>query len=90
MKVLYLHQYFKTPIEGGAIRSWYLAKGMVDAGHDVVMITSHNQDHAVTKTIDGITVHYLPVYYDNKLKFIGRILSFIKFIFFAYKKKLKI
>jgi len=86
MKVLYLHQYFKTPIEGGAIRSWYLAKGMVDAGHDVVMITSHNQDHAVTKTIDGITVHYLPVYYDNKLKFIGRILAFIKFIFLAYKK----
>jgi len=86
MKILYLHQYFKTPIEGGAIRSWHLAKGMVDAGHDVVMITSHNHQKAVTKTIDGIKVHYLPVYYDNKLKFIGRVFSFIKFIFLAYKK----
>ena len=86
MKILYLHQYFKTPIEGGAVRSWYLAKSMVDAGHDVVMITSHNQPYAVSKTIDGITVHYLPVYYDNRLGFTGRILSFIKFFWLAFQK----
>jgi len=86
MKILYLHQYFKTPVEGGSVRSWHIAKGMVKAGHDVVMITSHNENTATTKIIDGITVHYLPVFYDNKLRFAGRIFSFIRFVFLALKK----
>ena len=34
MKILYLHQYFLTPEQGGAIRSYHLAKALVDAGHD--------------------------------------------------------
>ena len=45
MKVLYIHQYFRTPDEGGAIRSYYLAKGMVDNGIEVELITSHNKKY---------------------------------------------
>ena len=65
MKILYLHQYFRTPEEGGAIRSYYLAKGLVEHGIEVELITSHNENSVVTKNIEGIKVHYLPVFYDN-------------------------
>jgi hypothetical protein len=30
VKVLILHQHFNTPEKGGAIRSYYLAKALVD------------------------------------------------------------
>ncbi|WP_323755432.1 glycosyltransferase family 4 protein [Roseivirga sp.] len=84
MKILYIHQYFKTPQEGGAIRSYYLAKGLVDQGFEVEMITSHNASIYQKTVIDGITVHYLPVYYSNDLGFLKRIYSF-----YSFQKKAK-
>jgi len=90
MKILYIHQYFKTPEEGGAIRSYYLAKTLVENGHDVIMLTAHNHHKMVEKHIDKIHVIYLPVYYDNKLGFWGRVFSFLKFIWLSIKKIQKI
>ena len=86
MKVLYIHQYFKTPEEGGAIRSYYLARGLVDHGIEVELITAHNNPTAVTRNIDGINVHYLPVFYDNGQSFLQRIYAFFKFMRLARKK----
>ena len=71
MKIVYVHQYFKTPQEGGAIRSYYLAKGLVDKGFDVEMVTSHNNKDYLETNIEGIVVHYLPVSYDNIWVFLG-------------------
>jgi glycosyltransferase involved in cell wall biosynthesis len=86
MKILYLHQYFLTPEQGGAIRSYHLAKALVEAGHEVEMITSHNHPTYHFEIIEGIKVHYLPVFYENKLNFFGRLFSFIKFMYRAYIK----
>lgn len=86
MKVLYIHQYFRTPDEGGAIRSYYLAKGMVDNGIEVELITSHNKPFEEVKDVEGIRVHYLPVFYDNDLGFLKRIISFYKFMRMVRKK----
>lgn len=85
MKILYIHQYFKTPSEGGSIRSYYLAKGLVDHGYEVEMITTWNEGAYQVKDVDGIKVHYLPVYYDNHLKFGKRIVAFLKFVWLACK-----
>ncbi len=84
MKVLYIHQYFKTPEEGGAIRSWYIASDMVRAGYEVEMITAYNGRSYQYKNIEGIAVHYLPVKYDNSYSFIRRIFSFLLFAHHAY------
>ena len=86
MKVLYIHQYFRTPDEGGAIRSYYLAKGLVEHGIEVDLITAHNKPKALTTSIDGINVHYLPVFYDNEQGFLQRIYAFFKFMHLARKK----
>ncbi len=83
MKILYIHQYFKTPMEGGAIRSYYIASGMVDAGMKVNVVTSHNSKELIIKDIEGIRVHYLPVFYDNHFSVIRRIWSFVRFLFIA-------
>lgn len=86
MKIIYLHQYFLTPQQGGAIRSWHLAKALVEAGHQVEMITAHKEKKYFFIEMDGIQVHYLPVYYDNRLGFRRRIFSFIRFCWLAWRK----
>jgi glycosyltransferase involved in cell wall biosynthesis len=89
VKILYIHQYFKTPEEGGSIRSYYLAKGLVDAGHKVTMITAHSGDQSI-KNIDGINVHYLPVPYDNSFGFFQRVWSFYQFVRLAKSEAKKV
>ncbi len=89
MKILYVHQYFKTPQEGGSIRSYYLAKGLVDAGHEVTLVTAHDGSYEV-KNVDGIKVHYLSVKYDNKFGFLRRLYSFWQFVMLAKKEALKL
>lgn len=85
MKIIYIHQYFKTPSEGGAVRSYHLAKGLVDAGHDVEMITGGAQNGYDQRWIDGIKVHYLPVPYEQKFGFFKRVLSFLGYVSKAKK-----
>jgi glycosyltransferase involved in cell wall biosynthesis len=81
VKVLIIHQYFKTPEGGGALRSYYLARALVEAGMEVSVITTHNAPNVVTATVDGIRVHYLPVVYSNSFGFFRRVASFLKFVF---------
>lgn len=80
MKVLILHHHFKVPQKGGAIRSYYLAKALVDRGHCVVVMTAHNTNKYAYEMVDGIHVHWLPVEYENSFGFVDRSLSFLKFI----------
>ena len=86
LKILYIHQYFRTPEEGGAIRSYYLAKGLANEGYEVEMITAHNKGTYQKKHIGSLTVHYLPVKYDNAYGFAKRIFAFVKFYFLALQK----
>ncbi|MDX2247690.1 MAG: glycosyltransferase family 4 protein [Bacteroidia bacterium] len=90
MKILYLHQYFRTPDESGGIRSYHLAKAMSDAGHEVVMITSHNGSKPIRKNIEGIDIWYLPIPYQNEMGTFQRILSFIRFVISAFFTAVKI
>ncbi|MCH7401556.1 glycosyltransferase family 4 protein [Belliella kenyensis] len=85
MKVIYIHQYFCTPEDGGAIRSYYLAKGMVNAGVEVEMITAHNKKFYDLKIIEGIRVHYLPVAYRQEWGFSMRVIAFLKFAIHAMR-----
>lgn len=85
MRILYVHQLFKTPKEGGGIRSYYLAKALVDAGHQVDMIATSNTKSG-EMDVDGINVHYLPIAYDNSYGFRKRLWAYGQFILQARKK----
>ncbi|HNU43522.1 MAG TPA: glycosyltransferase family 4 protein, partial [Cyclobacteriaceae bacterium] len=80
MKVLILHQHYKTPATGGAIRSYYLAKALADKGVTTVVITAHNEKFYKQEITDGIEVHYLPIAYDNRFGFFARSWSFLKYV----------
>lgn len=80
MKILYVHQYFKTPQEGGAIRSYYLGRGLVENGFEVEMITTHNEKDYRLVNVDGIKVHYLPIPYSNAMSMLKRMVSFLAFV----------
>jgi glycosyltransferase involved in cell wall biosynthesis len=83
VRVLILHQHFKTPSTGGAIRSYYLAKALLDHGHQVVVITADPEGLERTETYEGIEVHYVAVAYNNSFGFYARGWSFLKFVFLA-------
>jgi glycosyltransferase involved in cell wall biosynthesis len=81
VKVLILHQHFNTPATGGAIRSYYLAKALVDHQYQVSVITGYNGRTYKTERIEGIDVHYLPVPYANSFGFWKRAISFLRYNF---------
>ncbi|MDP4680474.1 MAG: hypothetical protein NWS46_08930 [Cyclobacteriaceae bacterium] len=85
MKVLYILKYFRTPSEGGSIRSYYLTRELAKKGVEVEVITAHDMGNYELKIIEGVKIHYLPVYYRNELSYKQRVFSFLKFAFLAIK-----
>jgi len=79
MKVLYIHQYFRKPEQGGALRSYYLSKALVEGGFEVELITAYTGPDYYQENVEGILVHYLPIAYANDFGFAQRIKSFLKF-----------
>ena len=81
MKILYLHQYFQTPLDAGGTRSYVIAKHLISLGHEVKMVYSttdrarkdYNDDY------EGIKLIKLNYNYSNKQSFFKRALVFIKF-----------
>lgn len=91
MRVIYLHQFFVTPQQPGATRSYEMARRLVSFGHEVHMITSgagwlKPLENAPRRRswqesmIEGIHVHTYPVAYANKMGFSRRILAFLIFM----------
>lgn len=85
MKIIYIHQYFRTFEESGAIRSYYLAKKLVENNCEVHIITTHNQKKYQFEEYQGIKIHKLPIFYDNSLGIFGRIYAFLQFSYQSYQ-----
>jgi UDP-N-acetylglucosamine:LPS N-acetylglucosamine transferase len=82
MKILYIHQYFKTPSDSGGTRSYWIAKGLVEKKHDVTVLSAkNNMDSRINEVyIEGIKVVYFNVSYSNKMSVFRRLLSFLSFM----------
>lgn len=97
MKIIYLHQYFVFPEGSGGTRSFDLATSFVKKGHEVDIITSSAfiktykfNKRWTTLERNGLNVHVLKLDYDNKLSSLSRIVTFVKFLWFATIKLLNI
>lgn len=86
MKVVILHQHFKDPRKGGAIRSYYLAKALADRKIGVRVVTIHNERNYKSEMLEGIEVHYLPIAYDNRFGFVARVRSFIGYVWAVMRR----
>ena len=91
MKILYIHQYFKTPSEPGGTRSYWMAKELINNGHEVIIITSTaiNGTNRKEKIIDGIRVIYLNEEYHQRMSVIKRLKSFLGFVWKSTKEAKK-
>lgn len=94
MKLIYLHQYFKTPAETGGTRSYDLATSFVNMGYNVEVVSStsdksyRSRKRWTTTEKDGLILHYIYLPYGNQLSYFQRVLVFFKFIWYACFKLL--
>lgn len=90
MHILYIHQYFSTPLGCTGTRSYEFARRWVAKGHKVTMLTSTaqltSQDMAVAKgvffkkfTIEGIDVLALAIPYRQQMNILKRCMAFFAF-----------
>ncbi|MCA6078619.1 glycosyltransferase family 4 protein [Fulvivirga sedimenti] len=86
MHIRIIHQYFRTPDKGGGLRSYYIARELLDKGYRVSVITATNENKAHFENIGGIEVHYIPVYYTNHLSFYSRLHAFLRYVFLCVRK----
>lgn len=91
MRVVYLHQYFVTPRMSGIVRSYEMARRLVEAGHEVHMVTSDQEAPAGApvwrESVEaGIHVHWTSVPYDNSMAYPDRLRAFFVFAWRASRK----
>lgn len=87
MRIVYIHQFFATRESSlGLIRSYEFGRRMVEAGHEVIMITSSSRlpEHYSERIfargqVDGINVRSVRVSYSNYMGYGRRIVSFLAF-----------
>lgn len=90
MKVLYFHQHFVTPHGAGAIRSYAMARRLIERGHHVTMVCGSigggntGLDGPFVNGrrrgwVDGIDVIELDLAYSNHDGLFKRALTFLKF-----------
>ncbi len=89
MRIIYLHQYFKTPKMNGGTYSYEMARQLVASGHQVQMVTADciRRGRGWRRTEEaGIDVHWHPVPYSNQMSYRRRIRAFFEFAWVAARK----
>lgn len=90
MRILYIHQYFATPEESGATRSYWIAQELIRRGHQVTMLTSGRRDPSQSRRmVDSIDVIYVRNSYSNYMSASRKVLSFVNFVRLAIREALK-
>lgn len=90
MRVLYFHQHFVTPKGAGAIRSYAMARKLVERGDSVTMVCGSNTTGTTglegkftagkrRGMVDGIDVIELDLAYSNNDGFVKRAWTFLSF-----------
>ena len=86
MRIVYIHQHFRTPEMSGGTRSYEFARRLVARGHEVFMVTADSSGTAApagshrTSVEAGITVYWCNVAYGNAMPAWRRILAFLQFV----------
>lgn len=96
MKVLYFHQHFSTPKGAAGIRSYAMARALIENGHQVTMVCGSYGQSATGLTddfehgfrsgvVDGIDVIEFELSYSNEQSFAARTATFLKYAFRSTK-----
>ncbi|MEW6989872.1 glycosyltransferase family 4 protein [Colwelliaceae bacterium 6441] len=99
MKILYFHQHFSTPQGATGIRSYEMAKKLIENGHQVTMVcgsysggntglTNNFVNGQRRGDVEGISVIEFSLDYSNSQTFLQRSLAFGKFAYRSIKLSL--
>ncbi len=91
MRLLYIHQHFATPKGSGGIRSYQMARRMIERGHQVTMLCGRGVDgqsglsgpfeRGVRRgRVEGIDVIEVDLAYSNRDGFLKRTKTFLAFM----------
>ncbi len=95
MRITYLHQYFTTPEEVGGTRSYEMGRRLVEAGHDVSIISSAFEGDRFwpkwqVSEVAGMTVHRVSVPYSNTMGYLRRTYAFVVFAVCATLRTMRV
>lgn len=97
MRILYFHQHFSTPLGSTGIRSYEMAKRLVQKGHSVTMVCGSyaggnsglNEQPFIDSQrrgqVDGINIVEFELSYANNQSFTQRIVTFLRFAYRSVK-----
>ena len=78
MKIIYLHQYFKSNKSSGSTRSYEFSKALANKGNEVNIITGSEIDEYDLG--ENIKIYSTKTQYSNNMNFTRRIMAFIDYI----------
>lgn len=78
MKIIYLHQYFKSNKSSGSTRSYEFSKALANKGNEVNIITGSEIDEYDLG--ENIKIYFTKTQYSNNMNFTRRIMAFIDYI----------
>ncbi len=96
MNILYLYQYFKFPDERGGSRAYDLATSFAQKGYQVTVLAATSNEKYKTserwhlEEREGLKVHRIFLQYQNDMTYSRRIWMFLKFLWFASFRLLKL
>ena len=89
MKVIYFAEHFDTPITGGGLRPYQMARRLISAGHQVTMVCggdqawlglpSSDKKNIYRGDVEGIDVIQISIPYSNNDSIAKRAVIFLKF-----------
>lgn len=92
MRVLYLHQHFKTDSDMGGTRSYEFSRFLARIGNEIFIITGRKVDWEKREELkkENINIISTKTVYSNKMSFFRRIFAFIHYLFLAIFYSLRI
>jgi glycosyltransferase involved in cell wall biosynthesis len=90
MRVIYFHQHFSTPEGAAGIRSYAMAKALIERDHEVIMVCGSHQNCESglegpfikgqrRGLVEGIDIIELDIPYSNSMNFLQRSFIFLKY-----------
>ena len=79
MKIIYIHQHYRTPDGWGSTRPYHFTNALQEAGHQVTLLCAWNGVNDKVEFQDKIKIVFFAIPYQQSFGFYKRISSFLSF-----------
>ena len=85
MRIIYLHQYYRSTKNPGGTRSYEISKHLIDNGHEIIMIAGSKIDRDTIRSDfpERFIFKSTNTLYSNHMSYLRRSISFLHYAFKA-------